>query len=202
VVLFPKLRVPLHIFEARYRQMTEQALRGDNQIGMVTVLPNRIDEMSGDPPVYEIGCAGIIRDAQRLTDGRYNFVVEGTRRFRLVGEPPRGSDRLYRVADVEFIDELGATDLTALRARVATQVDQIARLMGRSEGVPPDTFDALDDETFTHSLANGFNFEASEKQGLLEANSVRERLERLSNLFEFALAELHAGRTPNSGSLH
>ena len=69
VVLFPKLRVPLHIFEPRYRQMTEQVLRGDNQIGMVTVLPNSIDEMSGDPPVYEIGCAGIIRNAQRLPDG-------------------------------------------------------------------------------------------------------------------------------------
>ena len=74
--------------------------------------------------------------------------------------------------------------------------------MGRSDGVPPNAFDALDDETFTHSLANGFNFVAGEKQGLLEANSVRERLERLSELFEFALAELQAGRTPNSGPLH
>jgi Lon protease-like protein len=202
VVLFPKLRVPLHIFEPRYRQMTEQALRGDNQIGMVTVLPNRIDEMSGDPPVYEIGCAGVIRDAQRLPDGRYHFVVHGTRRFRLVGEPPRNNECLYRVAEIEFIDEPIATDLTALRVRVTEQVDRVARLMGRSDGVSNDALDALDDETFTHSLANAFNFEASEKQGLLEANSVRERLERLSKLFEFALAQLQAGRTPNSGALH
>lgn len=202
VVLFPRLRVPLRIFEPRYRQMTEQALRGDKLIGMVTVLPDRIEEIAGDPPVYEIGCAGIIRDSQRLPDGRYNFVIEGTRRFRLVEEQPRGRDRLYRIASVEFIDEPEETDLTALRVRVTEQVDRIARLLGRRNGVPPDAFDALDDETFTHSLANSFNFEAGEKQGLLEANGVRERLERLSNLFEFALADLHAGRTPNSGALH
>ncbi len=202
VVLFPRLRVPLHIFEPRYRQMTEQVLRGDNQIGMVTVLPDCVDKMSGDPPVYEIGCAAIIRDADRLPDGRYNIVIEGTRRFRLVDEHPRSSNLLYRVADVEFIDEPEATNLTALRVRVTEQVDRIARLLGNSDGVPPDAFDALDDETFTHSLANGFNFAAGEKQGLLEANSVRERLERLSDIFEFALAELQAGKAPNSGSLH
>jgi len=202
VVLFPRLRIPLHIFEQRYRQMTERALRDDNPIGMVTVLPNRIHEMSGDPPVYEIGCAGIIRDSKRLSDGRYNIVVEGTRRFRLVDIRPPSGDRLYRVADIAFIDEPEATDVTELRVRVIEQVDRVARLMGRSDGVPPDAFDALDDETFTHSLANGFNFEAGEKQGLLEANSVRERLERLSDLFEFTLAELHTGRMPNSGPLH
>jgi Lon protease-like protein len=202
VVLFPKLRVPLHIFEPRYRQMTEHALRGDKLIGMVTVLPDCVAEMSGDPPVYEVGCAGIIRDAQRLSDGRYNFVVEGTRRFRVVDEPPRSDDRLYRIANVEFLDDPEATDLAVQRARVIEQVDQLARLLGKSKGMPPDAFDALDDEVFTHSVATSFNFETVEKQGVLEANSVRERLERLSNLFEFALAELHAGRTPNSGSLH
>ncbi len=202
VVLFPKLRVPLHIFEPRYRQMAEQALRSDNQIGMVTVLPDCIEEMAGDPAVYAIGCAGIIRDAQRLPDGRYNIVIEGTRRFRLVDEQPRSSDRLYRVALVELIDEPEATDLSTLRVRVTEQVDQVARLMGRSEGVPPDAFDTLDDETFTHCLANGYNFAASEKQGLLEADSVRTRLERLSDLFAFTLLELQAGRTPNSGPLH
>jgi Lon protease-like protein len=202
VVLFPKLRVPLHIFEPRYREMTEQALRSDSQIGMVTVVPDCIDEMAGDPAVYAIGCAGVIRNAKRLPDGRYNIVVEGTRRFRLISEQPRNGDRLYRVADVELIDEPAATDLSALRVRVTEQVDRVARLLGRSDGVPPDTFDSMDDETFTHSVANGFNFSASEKQGLLEENSVRDRLERLSSLFDFALAELHAGRTPNSGALH
>ncbi len=202
VVLFPRLRVPLHIFEPRYRQMIEQALRDDNPIGMVTIVPDRIAEASGDPPIYEIGCTGIIRDSQQLPDGRYNIVVEGTSRFRLVNERPRSGECLYRVADVELIDEGETTDLTTLRRRVTEQVDAVARRLGKSDGIPLDAFDDLDDETFTNSLANGFNFVASEKQGLLEANSVRERLEQLSNLFDYALAELQAGRTPNSGPLH
>jgi Lon protease-like protein len=202
VVLFPKLRVPLHIFEPRYRQMTEHAIEGDKRIGMVTVMPDHVAQMSGDPPIYEIGCVGIVRDAQRLPDGRYNFLLEGTHRFRVLDEPPRTGDRLFRMAAVEFIEEPEATDVSALRGQVIGQVDRVARLLGRSEGVAPDAFDALDDTTFTHSLANGFNFDAREKQGLLEENSVRERLERLSDLLEFAMAELHAGRTPNSGSIH
>jgi len=203
-VLFPKLRVPLHIFEPRYRQMTEHALRGDRHIGMVTILPDQ--DTSGDPPIYEIGCAGIIRDSQLLDDGRYNIVVEGTARFRVVDEHARSRERLYRIADVEVIDEPEPTDLSALRLRVTHQIDDVARRLGSGHGLPPDAFDDLDDETFTNSLANGFNyffeFAASEKQGLLEANSVRERLERISDLFDFALAELQAGRAPNSGALH
>lgn len=201
VVLFPSLRIPLHIFEPRYRQMTEHAMRGDHQIGMVTVMPSRIDSMSGDPPVYDIGCAGTLCESQRLPDGRYNIVIEGTVRFRILDERPRSAARLYRVADVEFLDDPVATDLSALRTRVTEQIDRVVRLTGRSVGLPSDAFDDLDDTTFTHSLANGFNFEPSEKQGLLEANSVRERLERLSSLIDFALAELQAGRTPNSGTL-
>ena len=57
VVLFPAIQTPLHIFEARYRQMVEHALAGDRRIGMVTVEPERVLDMSGDPPVFAIGSA-------------------------------------------------------------------------------------------------------------------------------------------------
>src|SRR5262252_10843931 len=66
VVLFPRVRTPLHIFEPRYRQMAEHALAGDRSIGMVAVPPEHVGAMAGDPPVYPVGCAGVISQAQRL----------------------------------------------------------------------------------------------------------------------------------------
>src|SRR5262245_57325268 len=101
VVLFPRVRTPLHIFEPRYRQMTEHALAGDRHIGMVAVLPEHEAGMAGDPPVYPVGCAGVISDARRLPDGRFHIVLDGVWRFRICDELARPSERLYRTARVE-----------------------------------------------------------------------------------------------------
>src|SRR5262249_5507316 len=103
VVLFPRIHCPLHIFEPRYRQMTTDALAGSRQIGMATVRPEHAEQMSGDPPLFSIGCAGTIRRAQRYDDGRYDIVLFGTQRFRIEHEIPREGERLYRVARVELL---------------------------------------------------------------------------------------------------
>src|SRR5215510_4101658 len=118
VVLFPRVRTPLHIFEPRYRQMTEHALAGDRHIGMVMVRTEYDAEMAGDPPVYPIGCAGIISEAQRLPDGR----------FLIVEEPPRAPDLLYRVARVERLaDPYAAPE----RARVGELRERVLELVRR-----------------------------------------------------------------------
>ena len=140
VVLFPGVRCPLHIFEPRYRQMTEAALRGERRIGMVTVRPDEAHAMAGDPGVFEVGCEGAIADWKRLDDGRFDIVLEGTRRFRILDEPPRAGTRLYRVARVERLDdrlEPGEADaLAALRART---LDRLETLVERYAGErPPD----------------------------------------------------------------
>ena len=77
VVLFPRVRTPLHVFEPRYRQMTEHALGGDRRIGMVLVDAEHAAGMAGDPPVQAIGCAGTISAAQRLPDGRFHVLLDG-----------------------------------------------------------------------------------------------------------------------------
>src|SRR3990172_1005369 len=97
IVLFPRVRTPLHVFEPRYRQMTEHALAGDHRIGMVMVHPDHAAEMAGDPPLYPIGCAGIISQAQRFPDGRFLVVLEGVWRFRIAEELPRPPRLLYRM---------------------------------------------------------------------------------------------------------
>ncbi len=77
VVLFPHVTLPLHIFEPRYREMVSTALEGDRMIGMVLLRPGWEGDYEGRPPIYEVGCTGLITHAERTTDGRYNHVLRG-----------------------------------------------------------------------------------------------------------------------------
>ena len=93
VMLFPNASRPLHIFEPRYREMVADALEGDRIIGMVMLHAGYEDEYAGNPPIYDIGAAGVITNVERLPDGRYNIVLSGLARFRIASED---RSRAYR----------------------------------------------------------------------------------------------------------
>src|SRR5919106_4107358 len=95
VVLFPQVFLPLHIFEPRYREMIADALGGDRIIGMVLLRPGWEGDYDGRPPVYPIGCAGVITHAEPLPDGRYNTVLRGIEKFQIMGED---ASKAYRLA--------------------------------------------------------------------------------------------------------
>jgi len=206
VVLFPLIRTPLHIFEPRYRQMTQDALAGDRRIGMIAVLPDHLASMSGEPPIYSIGCAGVIEAAQQLPDGRYNMVLSGTQRFRVLGERSPAGERLYRAAEVELLeDPLSPSErpaTAALRVEVLDRVGELLRRQDPERETQLGSLLELDDARLVNTLSSSLNFSPREKQALLEANGVHARFEQLSELLGFALAELEAGRTSNSGPLH
>ncbi len=105
VVLFPNVFLPLHIFEPRYRQMVGDALGGDRMIGMVLLQPGYEERYEATPPVYEVGCAGLMTHAERLPDGRYNIVLRGLERFRIVGEESSTTSVLYRRALIAPLPE-------------------------------------------------------------------------------------------------
>ena len=98
VMLFPNLPRPLHIFEPRYRAMVADALKGDRIIGMVLLRPGYEADYEGRPPVYPIGCAGVITDVEQLPDGRYAILLRGLVKFRVISED---RSRAYRLARVE-----------------------------------------------------------------------------------------------------
>src|SRR5690242_1595700 len=114
VVLFPNIFLPLHIFEPRYRDMTADALATDRLIGMVLLRPGWESDYEGRPPIYPIGCTGVITHADRLADGRYNIVLRGVERFRVVEED---HGRSYRRAVLEPMPEqpLAAKDRDDIR---------------------------------------------------------------------------------------
>jgi Lon protease-like protein len=103
LVFFPRVLQPLHIFEPRYRQMTADALAGDRLITMVLPRPGWEEDYDGRPALYPIACLGQIMVAKPLPDGRYNLLLHGLSRARLLEELP--DEKLYRQARVQLLAE-------------------------------------------------------------------------------------------------
>lgn len=206
VVLFPGVQTPLHVFEARYRQLTEHALAGPRRIGMVAVRPEHAHELAGDPPIFAVGCEGLVTDVKRLADGRFNILLQGTQRFRITTEPPRAEGRLYRVAEIERLedafDPAARPRVIALRHRALELVTEILAAGGAERAIAPDAFREVDDVTFVNALSNALAFAPAEKQGLLEAASIPERYDRLVSLLGFQAAERSHLASPASGAIH
>jgi Lon protease-like protein len=202
VVLFPKVQVPLYIFEPRYRQMTAAALEGDGRIGMTVVQPDAREAMGGDPPLFEVGCEGSIVHSESNPDGTYHIILQGISRFRILEERPLEGERLYRIARVELVPDADApaAELAPLRDRVLDLMRGIAP--DRAEQLTPATFAKLDDATFVNAFCQSLDFSTLEKQQLMEANGVRARAEQLVALMEFRIAEHSGSASSGSETLH
>jgi uncharacterized protein len=209
VVLFPAVHCPLHIFEPRYREMTRHALTGAGRIGMVTVRPEHTADMAGNPPVFAIGCEGVIRESRELPDGRFNLLLEGTRRFRIHREHtlPPAEGRLFRVAEIERLDDpLPEADRGAVRQLRGEIVQLVTELV---QQIAPDraetlaqNFDRVDDVAFVNTLSQSVDFTPLEKQGLLESGTVLDRFARLRDLMRFRLVEVRGGAPSPRETVH
>ena len=208
VVLLPKIQVPLHIFEERYRQMTRAALEGDALIGMVVLKPDQTSAVAGAPDVFEIGCEGRIEQSEELNGGRFNIVLTGTTRFRILAEEPVTDERPFRQARIEPLAEGQPAEdeprILALRGEVHELMRELLLSVApaRVDTFDQQPFTKLDDERFVNSFAQSIDFSAFEKQGLLESNNLRERYERLAGLMRFRLAEVASNGQPGPDQIH
>ncbi len=203
--LFPNVFLPLHIFEPRYREMVNDAVASDRMIGMVLLRPGWERDYEGRPPVYPIGCSGVITHVERLSDGRYNIVLRGLERFRILEED---DGRLYRRASVEPVAEraLAAEDRASLRrqrSKLETlMAPAVERQIERSGIVAsePRSGDlmipaGMADEDLVNALAQYLDLEPVEKQALLERHCLRSRAESLVELLEM---KVMIARTPGA----
>jgi len=180
LVLFPYVIQPLHIFEPRYRQMTADALAGDRLIALVLLRPGWEGEYEDRPAVHPVGCLGKIVADQRLDGGRYNLLLRGLRRVRLLDEVP--TDRAYRTARVELLNDAGAaaTDAAALRTDLA---GQLPRWLPPGAPVMDQFRKLLDSDLSAGALCDVFAFalplDPALKQQLLEELDVSARARRL-----------------------
>ena len=178
VVLFPNASRPLHIFEPRYRAMVADALEGDRIIGMVLLQPGHEAEYEGRPPIYTVGCAGVIAEVEELPDGRYNIVLEGLVKFRVVTED---QSRAYRVAAVEalpeLLDDADRTTLHRRRVRLEELLASVAPDLELPATLPAERL--VDGLSLILDLDPGARQELLELDGPLErAESLIERLQR------------------------
>jgi Lon protease-like protein len=112
LVLFPRVAQPLHIFEPRYRQLMADALADDRLIAMALLKPGwEEDYHQKQPPIYPVVCLGRILQEEELSDGRYNLVLHGLCRARALEE--LDSDRLYRIARLELMNDIAVDSETA-----------------------------------------------------------------------------------------
>ena len=186
VLLLPRGRLPLNIFEPRYLAMTRDALAGERAIGMVQPSDPQHSPI-GNPPIYPVGCAGRITSFAETEDGRFLITLTGTSRFRIreelplvggyrrvvpewgefahdlegEGEPGFDRERLFRSLKAYFD-----------RHRISADWDAVTTTPG---------------ERLITSIAMICPFEPSEKQALLEASDLGERARLLTAIVEMAV---------------
>src|SRR5262249_9789165 len=102
VVLFPGMAVPLHIFEARYRELVKDSLAGNRVMAMSQPAAGAAREAALPPPP-PICCAGVIAWHEELAGGRYNIVVRGVARARISEELP--ARKQYREVRAEILGD-------------------------------------------------------------------------------------------------
>jgi hypothetical protein len=181
VVLFPNVFLPLHIFEPRYREMVADALEGDRIIGMVLLRPGWEAEYEGRPPVYPIGCAGVITNAAQLSDGRYNIVLQGLEKFRVLGEE---EGRSYRIARVDGIPESNGSDDRETMQVARCRLEALLVPQPSGGGADPKLPRTMSDEDLVNALAQYLELEPVEKQALLERDGLLSRCQSLIELLE------------------
>jgi Lon protease-like protein len=187
-ILFPRSQLPLHIFEPRYREMVRDAIDGPGRIGMIQ--PVRPDDDRA--PLYGVGCAGEIVGIEELDDGRFNIVLLGLNRFRLIDEAHSAAS--YRCANVDIaaFDDGEPSPLAAIQR---ADVEREARRLGDAMGLAVDweAVARLDDEMLVNAIAQVAPFDTGAKQALLEQPTLEERADLLVQLMQFHRAAIGGG---------
>ena len=180
-VLFPNVFLPLHIFESRYREMVADAIAGDRIIGMTLLQPGFEVAYEGRPSIYSVGCAGVITHSEVLSEGRYNIVVRGIEKFRVLGED---QSRSYRLAQIEAIPESLTGDARTLMRQQRQRLEAVLVAAVERSGSEPRFPPAVGDEDLVNALAQYLAFEPVERQALLECEGVLARCSALIELLE------------------
>lgn len=176
-IMFPGLQLPLHIFEPRYRAMIGDAMVRDRQIGMIQ--PMIAQEGAR---LFEIGCVGRMANVEAMDDGRYNIVLEGITKFRLVRELEVKTP--FRQVEAELIEECDDAVLSSVeRAAVESEARTFASVHGYQ--VNWDAVERLDDASFINGTAQIVPFDIAAKQALLEAPDLSTRADLLCQLLQF-----------------
>jgi uncharacterized protein len=177
-ILFPRMQLPLHIFEPRYRALVSDAMARDRRIAMIQ------PREGGDrPALFHVGCVGHIAQVEALDDGRYNLILEGKSRFRMIRELDVTTPFRQIEAELEIEDKADQSLGFAARASLEQESRSFADAQGYA--VDWDSVARLDDEALVNGIAQIAPFDAAAKQALLEAVDLSTRADLIVQLMQF-----------------
>jgi uncharacterized protein len=194
LVLFPHVAQPLHIFEARYREMMSDALDDDRLMGIALLRAGWEENYHKCPPIHPVICIGRILQEERLADGRYNLLLHGLCRARVVTELKL--NKPYRTARVELLADVAIADADRAehwRRRLDQRLGhwfaghpmalkQMRRLLQSSLALG----------AFSDILVYSISLEPEVKQVLLQEVDVESRVSRLFELLDGVSSSDHA----------
>ncbi len=197
LVMFPHVIQPLHIFEPRYREMTEDALASDKLLAMAVLEPGWEDHNEGHPPLHPVACLGRIATHERMPDGRFNLLLLGVRRVTLFRELPR--ERLYREAEAHLLDEVYPLANQAPREQLRSRLlaafrEKVSRLVQGQEQLEKLLAMDIPLGTLTDLVAYTLDFDIPFKARMLAESNVDRRAAAL-------IEQLASGTTGTSGRL-
>ncbi|WP_083942924.1 LON peptidase substrate-binding domain-containing protein [Sphingomonas soli] len=176
-LLFPRMHLPLHIFEPRYRAMISDSLVRDRRIGMV-----QPRDRNDPPELFEIGCVGRIAEVEALDDGRFDIVLEGLARFTILRELDVITPFRQVEAELEPVRE---SEILSAIARASLEMESRRFADAQGYAVDWEAVTRLDDESLVNGIAQIAPFDPASKQALLEAETLAERSELIVQLMQF-----------------
>ena len=189
VVFFPKIILPLHVFEPRYKHMVRDVLQNERSIGLILLQEGWQADYFGAPSVHRIGCMGRIENYEKLPEGRFNILLHGLRRFelvRFVQEQP------YRLAAVRLLEEKPfiLENQQQLRARedlMEKFLTYLQQVLGME--LNDEKFDrSAPLETIVNQVAAVLDIPVQTKQQLLELSSMDKRLNQVRDILDKGLS--------------
>jgi Lon protease-like protein len=179
-IIFPKTSVPLNIFEPRYINMIDDAMKGNRMIGMIQ--PKSFNQKI--PDLYKIGCVGKITSFNETEDGRYLIVLAGLSRFKITEELK--TQKLYRLCKVDFKDfsydleekdeEIKFSDLEFIFKNLKSLFNKQGYIIDWKELEKKSLNQTI------NALAMASPFSLEEKQILLETNDLSDRKQKLEQI--------------------
>jgi Lon protease-like protein len=179
-VLFPKTLLPLHIFEERYRTLTREAIAGDGRIAIVLLREGWEANYEHNPAVHEVACVGKIENYEELEEGKYNIVLAGLQRVRLLREVQQSP---YRLAEVEPLEDSSnddeVSDIIRRRNQLGGLFTRFTELATAGKYRSVELVPQLNFESLVNMVAATLNLPIEDKQVLLEIDDVAQRCDVL-----------------------
>ena len=183
VVFFPKTILPLNIFEQRYIQLVDDSMRSQKLFGMVQ------PKLKSESKVYEVGCLGKIVSFTETKDKRYIISLEGVSRFRIKDE--LASEKLYRTFKVDYSDFESDFNLANVKGKIYNKKDLLnkIKILFKKKNYLVDwtELEKLNFHEFMNTMCMICPFSAEEKQKLIEAIEVEDKLNTLEEIISFNL---------------